>query len=113
MLKIIFSISLILFILGCDKGFSKSDISQIGIDPNSKVSVDLIGKNRYQLSTNPTTVLDTQTGEVWRATGPVGGPYHFVRICYRNSNLNELSPLPNSSLTQEDLKSYQKECSSK
>lgn len=113
MLKITFSIFLLVFILGCDNRLPKSDFSQTSIDPNSKIHVDSAEKNRYQLSTNPTTVIDTQTGEVWRATGPVGGPYYFVRICYRDSNRNELSPLPNSLLTKEDLKYYQKECASK
>lgn len=113
MLKTIFPIFLLVSMSGCDSGSSKSDLSKIGIDSNSKINVDLAGKNRYQLSTNPITVLDTQTGEVWRATGTGGGPYFFVRICYRDSSRNEISPLPNSLLTAEDLRSFQQDCSSK
>ena len=50
---------------------------------------------RYQLVNNPTMVIDTFTGQVWRATGPVGGPYHFTPLCYKIKS-SKLSNLPNA-----------------
>ncbi len=51
-------------------------------------------QGRFHLSTSPITVIDSVTGQVWRASGSTGGPYYFVRICYLASDGKTLMTTP-------------------
>ncbi len=51
-------------------------------------------QGRFHLSTSPITVIDSVTGQVWRASGSTGGQYYFVRICYLASDGKTLMTTP-------------------
>lgn len=68
---------------------------------------------RFYLSTSPITVVDSVTGQVWRAAGPAGGPYYFVPICYLGKDGKTLMTIPyeDSPGIKQDTSSIQ--CSAK
>jgi len=76
-----------LSLLGCLDGRG-DQVSPASVDqPKS-------GEGRFNLSTSPITVIDSVTGQVWKAAGPAGGPYYFVPICYLGKDGKTLMTTP-------------------
>ena len=79
-------------LIGCGNQ-SDERISRVQIIGSEQIKVDLQNTTRYQLVNNPTMVIDTFTGQVWRAAG-VDGQYYFLPICFKIKN-SKSSQFPN------------------
>jgi hypothetical protein len=105
-------IGIIFLLTGCNDSSVLTKSSELIVIPKGELKIESEKLNRFQMMNNPIAVIDTHTGEVWKATGPMGGPYHFVRICYK---LNEagLAPIPSKLWNSTDYASFKQECSGK
>ena len=78
------------------------------------IKIENLGKenynNRYQITTSPTMVIDSVTGQVWKAVGDQERGYSFARICYKSQDGNNLMPTPYEDTIVSDLSAYQKTC---
>ena len=103
---------MIFLLSGCNDSGNITKSPEIIVSPKGELRIESEKLNRFQMMNNPIAVIDTHSGEVWKATGPIGGPYHFVRICYK---LNEvgLAPTPSKMWNSTDSASFKQECSGK
>ena len=92
-------------IVGC------SDDKPHSIIPNSiNIKNEL---DRFKITSPPLNVIDSSNGHVWRITGPNGGPYYLVRICYLASDGKSLMPTPYEEDFTDDLKKFENICKNK
>lgn len=75
--------------------------------PQIAVAEDSIG--RFQMTTNPLIVLDTVTGQIWKADGNMPNEYFMRRICYQGSG-GQLMPTPWEDEFTKDLSKFKAEC---
>jgi len=96
-------------------GNSETDKKPLTVEINGdkRIRLDQASPQRFQLATNPVLVLDTITGQAWRATAESGGSYQFVRVCYRSPTGPQLMPTPWENQFKKDLSEFQRECSQK
>jgi hypothetical protein len=110
-IKIVFTILIFInMVTGCSRDGSGSEPLRVVITDTSKIKIEESDALRFQIINNPTMVIDKVTGEVWRAFGPINGPYHFVRMCYKAPNGVDFMPNPYEYQFKTDLKKYSQEC---
>jgi hypothetical protein len=104
----------ILVISGCEKKNNDPIRAEADVVISNKY-----GNNRFSLISSPVLVIDSVTGQVWRLSGPVGGPYHFTRVCYLSSDgksqmvtpyEEDLLPLGDEELMKHQKKMNQTKC---
>ena len=103
----------VLAMYGCEGQQGNGKALNVSLVGDNKLKIENPDSQRFQIATNPTVVIDTLTGQAWRIAGPSGGPYQFVRICYRSPNGNELMPTPYEDAFTKDLSKFRSECSQK
>ena len=78
------------------------------------IKIENVGKenynNRFQITTSPAMVIDTATGQVWKAVGDQEHGYSFAQICYKSQDGKNLMPTPYEDTIVSDLSAYQKTC---
>lgn len=79
---------------GCSDGAQPEKVTHIRLENSAELRSGANNAVRYQFSSDSIKVIDTHTGRVWRATGPIGGPYQLVPLCYRNGKNFHLSVTP-------------------
>lgn len=106
-------LSVMIFVLtGCNDSGGIPKSPELIVIPKGELKIESEKLNRFQMMNNPTAVIDTHTGEVWRATSSIGGQYYFIRMCYK---LNEvgLAPTPSIFWKASDSAGFKQECSGK
>ncbi len=104
---------LMLAMYGCESHQDNGKALNVSLVGDNKLKVENPDSQRFQIATNPIVVIDTVSGQAWRLAGPLGGPYQFVRICYRSPNGVELMPTPYEDKFTMDLSKFRSECSQK
>jgi len=105
-------LGIIFLLTGCNDSSVLKKSSELIAIPKGELKIESEKLNRFQMMNNPLTVIDTHTGEVWTARGPVDGPYYFVRICYKLNGAG-LAPIPSELWNSADYASFKQECSGK
>lgn len=89
----LFLVAILLFGCGKNENVQSQPILNFLEDKGAKTKADS-STGRFQLVSNPPLIIDTVTGQVWRAAGPAGGPYYFTRVCYKSDATKRLMPTP-------------------
>jgi len=113
MINIIFytPLLLILFLFGCDSKLKTMETLNVSLSNGEPLKIQGTERGRFLLVNNPTTVIDTVTGQVWIAKGPANnGTYYFVKMCYRDPKSGALMPTPYENELTHNLSEFTKEC---